>query len=246
LPIPPLSIATYLQLELSSDRPSPLYIHRSATADIPYENSKIKFERLYNFLRLPPLLEQILWFGALACLDAWLYNFTVLPLRFLKAVWLLIQYWVRAVIKEARDICFHIYRGLGRLWHRGRRKGHDSIPVVPQAAGTQPRRVSLSNSVVPPAAGDELANGSASRVPSEQTRKSKASSAYRSRRTKSTPSALQPAHKADILRGLLVIATCAILMHFDASRMYHSVRGQAAIKLYVIYNVLEVTISAHL
>ena len=31
-----------------------------------------------------------------------------------------------------------------------------------------------------------------------------------------------------------------ILMKLDASRMYHSIRGQAAIKLYVIYNVLEV------
>lgn len=29
-------------------------------------------------------------------------------------------------------------------------------------------------------------------------------------------------------------------MYFDASRMYHGIRGQAAIKLYVIYNVLEV------
>lgn len=29
-------------------------------------------------------------------------------------------------------------------------------------------------------------------------------------------------------------------MRFDASRMYHWIRGQAAIKLYVIYNVLEV------
>jgi hypothetical protein len=30
-------------------------------------------------------------------------------------------------------------------------------------------------------------------------------------------------------------------MYFDASRMYHWIRGQAAIKLYVIYNVLEVS-----
>ncbi|KAK3044350.1 hypothetical protein LTS18_001509, partial [Coniosporium uncinatum] len=29
-------------------------------------------------------------------------------------------------------------------------------------------------------------------------------------------------------------------MRLDASRMYHNIRGQAAIKLYVIYNVLEV------
>lgn len=50
-----------------------------------------------------------------------------------------------------------------------------------------------------------------------------------------------PDDKADILKGLLMITTCAVLMRFDASRMYHWIRGQAAIKLYVIYNVLEVS-----
>ena len=54
------------------------------------------------------------------------------------------------------------------------------------------------------------------------------------------PSALLPDHKADLLRGLLILLSCKILMYFDASRMYHGIRGQAAIKLYVIYNVLEV------
>lgn len=54
------------------------------------------------------------------------------------------------------------------------------------------------------------------------------------------PPRFQASHKADILQGLLIILSCAILMRFDASRMYHSIRGQAAIKLYVIYNVLEV------
>ena len=39
---------------------------------------------------------------------------------------------------------------------------------------------------------------------------------------------------------MLVLAACYALMWFDASRMYHSIRGQSAIKLYVIYNVLEV------
>lgn len=38
-----------------------------------------------------------------------------------------------------------------------------------------------------------------------------------------------------------MIVTCWVLMRFDASRMYHWIRGQAAIKLYVIYNVLEVS-----
>jgi len=49
-----------------------------------------------------------------------------------------------------------------------------------------------------------------------------------------------PDDKADILKGFLIIATCFILLKLDASRMYHWVRGQAAIKLYVIYNLLEV------
>ena len=53
IPLPPLSLPTYLQLELSSHRPSPLYLHRSATSDFPYESSKVKIDRLKNFLILP-------------------------------------------------------------------------------------------------------------------------------------------------------------------------------------------------
>lgn len=59
IPLPPLSLPTYLQLELSSNRPSPLYIHHSPTTDFPYESSSVKMERLINFLLLPPALEQI-------------------------------------------------------------------------------------------------------------------------------------------------------------------------------------------
>ncbi|KAK3073780.1 hypothetical protein LTR53_004304 [Teratosphaeriaceae sp. CCFEE 6253] len=68
----------------------------------------------------------------------------------------------------------------------------------------------------------------------------KTSAAFHHRSARSAPSALSPEHKADILQGLLIVATCYVLMWFDASRIYHSIRGQSAIKLYVIYNVLEV------
>ncbi|CAG8560665.1 11308_t:CDS:10 [Paraglomus brasilianum] len=44
----------------------------------------------------------------------------------------------------------------------------------------------------------------------------------------------------DLLKGLLIVLACIALQRIDASRMYHSIRGQAAIKLYVIYNVLEI------
>jgi hypothetical protein len=41
---------------------------------------------------------------------------------------------------------------------------------------------------------------------------------------------------------LLVIPTVVLLFITDTSKMYHSVRGQDNIKLYVIFNVLEVTL----
>ncbi|KAM0279746.1 hypothetical protein ACHAQH_004437 [Verticillium albo-atrum] len=142
IPLPPMSIPTHLQLSLSTQRPSPLYIHHSHTNDIPYESNAVKIERLKNVLLIPFYLERTLYFGALACLDAWLYNFTILPIRFCVAVGVLIR-------------------------------------------------------------------------------------------------CLTSMHKADILQGAIILFSSAFLMNLDASRMYHVIRGQDAIKLYVIYNVLE-------
>lgn len=243
IPMPPLSIPTYLQLELSSDRPSPLYIHRSVTSDFPYESSRVKLERLQNFLLLPPQLEQVLWFGALACLDAWLYSFTILPLRFLKALYILGQSWGHNLALELRFASGIIFAGSGRMWRR--RRGNDgpgpTDPPTPAGEQSGHRRRSLSNSTLQQTpVGSDSAHAKHSYEGTE--RKQRRSSAFKHRRTKSTPSALMPDHKADILKGLLVLFSCSVLMYFDASRMYHSIRGQAAIKLYVIYNVLEVSI----
>ncbi|KAI9845101.1 MAG: hypothetical protein M1837_005105 [Sclerophora amabilis] len=241
IPLPPLSIATYLQLELAASRPSPLYIHRSVTSDFPYESSKIKFERLLNFLLLPPQLEAVLWFGALACADAWLYTFTILPLRFFKALGVLCQWWGSTFLKEASEIARFIYWGLGRMWQR-HNLGGESVPSTPLIDPPRSRRSSVSEGIsVPstaPVTNGNLNGDSTHSYFNHEFRPPKASS-RRHRRTKSTPSALLPNHKADLLKGLLVLFSCLILMRFDASRMYHSIRGQAAIKLYVIYNVLE-------
>jgi hypothetical protein len=46
--------------------------------------------------------------------------------------------------------------------------------------------------------------------------------------------------KSDLLNGLLIICACFLLQNVDASRLYHSIRGQAIIKLYVIFNALEI------
>lgn len=53
---------------------------------------------------------------------------------------------------------------------------------------------------------------------------------------------LPPSQKADILRTLLVIVSIIFLIPLaDASKIYHSIRGQDTIKLYVIFNSLEVS-----
>ncbi|KAJ5164353.1 Membrane protein/CMV receptor [Penicillium coprophilum] len=228
IPLPPVSLPTYLQLELASGRPSPLYIHRDAANDFPYESSRVKIERLMNFIMLAPMLEQVLCFGSLACLDAWLYSFTIMPLRFIKAVYILGESWVMNLGAEIRFIWKFVVNGIGRVW---RRRNHN---VKEEQRG---RRESESDAT------PHLPRGSSAGPAMGPTRKHRSSESrkHHHRRKKSMPSALLPDDKADILTGLLMIATCCVLMYFDASRMYHWIRGQAAIKLYVIYNVLEVS-----
>ncbi|THH30940.1 hypothetical protein EUX98_g3240 [Antrodiella citrinella] len=52
---------------------------------------------------------------------------------------------------------------------------------------------------------------------------------------------LPPSQKADILRTLLLVVSIVILSPLtDASQIYHFIRGQDTIKLYVIFNALEI------
>ncbi|KIW24432.1 uncharacterized protein PV07_10146 [Cladophialophora immunda] len=216
IPLPPLSIPTYLQLELSSQRPSQLYIHRSANSDFPYESSRVKIERLMNFLLLPMYLESVLWFGTLACLDSWLYTFTILPLRLLKSFYILVKSWCINFMSEVQFVSNFVYNGTGRMWRR--------------------RRSSLATVSTRKVSGSDAGENKPAQTVAAQNRRS----GRQHQRTKSVPSALLPDDKADMLKGLLIICTCLILLRLDASRMYHWIRGQAAIKLYVIYNLLEV------
>lgn len=187
-----------------------------------------------NFLMLPPALEQVLWFGILACLDAWLHSFTILPLRFFKAIYILLESWAINLGVESRFISGFVFKGVGRVWRRRAMSAVDHAERGSESDGRSP--------IIPDSKKD------ASPVDREFGKKAEQRRRHRSdtrrpihRRQKSIPSMLMPDDKADILKGLLMITTCAVLMYFDASRMYHWIRGQAAIKLYVIYNVLEVS-----
>ncbi|KAM5356814.1 hypothetical protein ACJ41O_003460 [Fusarium nematophilum] len=240
IPLPPMSLPTHLQLELAAQRPSPLYIHQSHAYDIPYESNAVKFERLKNVLLLPPFLERTLNFGALACLDAWLYNFTILPMRFVLAFGVLVRWWAYVVGKEVRWLVDFVWSGLGRLWERGRR-GRSHLPNdisddERSRSHSRPRGLSGDASGTP----DPRANGNGHFKPIPSRSVHPKSGAFRHRRTKSMPSNLSAFHKADLLQGAVIVCSSMVLMTLDASRMYHFIRAQSAIKLYVIYNILEV------
>ncbi|XP_061185893.1 transmembrane anterior posterior transformation protein 1 homolog [Saccostrea echinata] len=50
---------------------------------------------------------------------------------------------------------------------------------------------------------------------------------------------LEPAQICDILKGVILVVCFLIVNYIDTSMMYHLVRGQAVIKLYVFYNMLD-------
>ncbi|XP_074848625.1 transmembrane anterior posterior transformation protein 1 homolog isoform X2 [Carettochelys insculpta] len=110
-------------------------------------------ERVYTCMRIPRELEKLMFFGIFLCLDAFLYVFTLLPLR--------------------------VFLALFRVL---------TLPCY----GLRDRRL------------------------------------------------LQPAQVCDIFKGVILVI-CYFMMHYvDYSMMYHLIRGQSVIKLYIIYNMLEV------
>ncbi|KAK7991461.1 hypothetical protein PG996_013488 [Apiospora saccharicola] len=251
VPLPPTSLHTHLQLELAGVRPSPLYIYRHQSEDIPYESSAVKFERLLNALLLPPYLESCLTFGALACLDAFLYTFTLLPLRFVIAIGVLLKWWAYLIWKEVKWMVGYVYQGIWRLWRRGRRgrspsrgsrNGGDSR-TASEAEGSRSRvRESLHNIDAKTNSMSETArlNGNGGLHPPKHALPRNTPTGARHRRTKSMPSNLTSFHKADLLQGAVIVCSSLALMNVDASRMYHFIRAQSAMKLYVIFNLLEV------
>ncbi|XP_036407153.1 transmembrane anterior posterior transformation protein 1 homolog isoform X1 [Megalops cyprinoides] len=110
-------------------------------------------ERVYTCMRIPRELQKLMIFGFFLCLDAFLYLFTLLPLRVLLAL-----------IRVLTLPCF----GLG---------------------------------------GSRL---------------------------------LQPAQVCDILKGFIIVLCYSMMHYVDYAMMYHLIRGQSVIKLYIIYNMLEV------
>uniref|UniRef100_A0A8C5RZK5 Transmembrane anterior posterior transformation 1 n=1 Tax=Laticauda laticaudata TaxID=8630 RepID=A0A8C5RZK5_LATLA len=133
------------------------FINAELTRGYFLEHNEAKYterrERVYTCMRIPRELEKLMIFGIFLCLDAFLYVFTLLPLRVFLAMFRFI-----------------------------------TLPC----------------------------------------------SSLRDRRL------LQPAQVCDIFKGVILVI-CYFMMHYvDYSMMYHLIRGQSVIKLYIIYNMLEV------
>ncbi|KAJ3614106.1 hypothetical protein NHX12_017682 [Muraenolepis orangiensis] len=133
------------------------FIRTELTRGYFLEHNEAKYmerrEKVYTCLRIPKELEKLMTFGFFLCLDAFLYVFTLLPLRALLALLRLL-----------------------------------TLPCC-----------GLSGSRL-----------------------------------------LQPAQVCDVLKGFIMVLCYCMMSYVDYSMMYHLIRGQSVIKLYIIYNMLEV------
>lgn len=51
---------------------------------------------------------------------------------------------------------------------------------------------------------------------------------------------LNPAEACDLLKGIIILTGAVVMMHFDTSYIYHQIKSQSVIKLYIFFNMLEV------
>jgi Eukaryotic membrane protein family len=58
---------------------------------------------------------------------------------------------------------------------------------------------------------------------------------------KSAGEVLNPAEICDLLKGIILIVCCVLMNLIDVSMMYHVIRGQTVIKLYIFFNMLDVS-----
>ncbi|XP_048852482.1 transmembrane anterior posterior transformation protein 1 homolog isoform X1 [Brienomyrus brachyistius] len=144
------------------------FISTELTRGYFLEHNEAKYterrERVYTCLRIPRELEKLMFFGFFLCLDAFLYVFTLLPLRVLLA---LIRFLTLPCCGLRANIC----------------------PFCKKRSGSR---------------------------------------------------LLQPAQVCDVLKGFIMVICYSMMHYVDYSMMYHLIRGQSVIKLYIIYNMLEV------
>lgn len=137
------------------------------------ENDKHRYterrQKFYTFLKVPIEFEKFMFQAYIQIVDAFLFVFTLLPIRFILSCW------------------FMITRSLSRLLNK---------------IFLHQRQPSIS--------------------------------------TDSHYGILQPAEICDILRGLILISATFLIGYVDTSILYHNIKTQSVMKLYIFFNMLEV------
>lgn len=168
------------------------YVYSELRRGYVLENDQQRYterrEKFYTFLKIPLQLEkvrifehhcncnvaniwssfglwQFLWYGFFQCADAFLFVFTLLPIRFALSIWFLIT------------------RSLKRLFDG---RGCQAVSGPGQAI-------------------------------------------------------LQPAEICDLLKGVILIISAILMNYVDTSMLYHIIKSQSVIKLYIFFNMLEVS-----
>lgn len=136
------------------------YLYIELTRGYWLEHDQVRFterrKRVYAFIHIPIEIEKFITYGFFQCVDVFLFIFTFLPLRFLRAIF---KFCFRGCLTS----CF-----------------------------------SKSDRV------------------------------------------LDPAEICDLLKAIVLVTCCVLMNYIDVSMMYHVIRGQTVIKLYIFYNMLDI------
>lgn len=151
------------------------YIHGELRRGYVLENDEQRYterrQKFYTFFKVPMEFEIFMFQAYFQIVDAFLFVFTLLPIRFLLSIWFLIT---RSLSKL-----------FGRFSHYQRH---------PKFVTDQPGQHGL----------------------------------------------LQPAEICDLLRGIIIICSTILISYVDTSILYHTIKSQSVIKLYIFFNMLEV------
>jgi len=133
-------------------------LNRGYCLDHDEDRYRARREKIYSFMKIPRELEKFLAYGLLQCLDSFLYIFTFLPIRYIRAFWALLTRPIIRCLKRRRD---------------------------------------------------------SQRI-------------------------LSAAETCDLLKGTMWIIVCFVLLYADTNMLYHLIKSQSIIKLYMFYNMLEI------
>lgn len=153
------------------------YVYEELRRGYVLENDEQRYterrQKFYTFMKVPFEFEKFMFQAYFQIVDAFLFVFTLLPIRFLLSCW------------------FIVSRSLSKLFAR--------LSLYQR----HPRFTSDQQGVY-------------------------------------QHGLLQPAEVCDLLRGSILICATILISYVDTSVLYHNIKSQSVIKLYIFFNMLEV------